>query len=532
MSLMRLRRILVVSIIVSLLLVVSHATPSALNFAKYQNDPSKHSQLVISSQVIEETTLLVSEWVIVEAGMELIIDNSTIVFIEDDLAIIVQDGGILSIQDSQLYSYPSCSWWISAESGAQLVIEGSTLTGSGTNTHGGINVGCDNAVIDGCNISEFGGDGINIGDCTEVRNQNNIVTSCSWDNIKFARTSDLIISGNQISDSGYCGIYGTASEDVIIRRNNISSTMYSGICLDRTELTEVVSNCISETRLSSFSIEYCNNITVMNNTVPSSYGSGISSIWSTQLFIAYNDIRETVYDGISIMTHSDRVVVVGNNLHEIHSCGLISDSSSNLLVCGNLMEGVHLYGIYGIQDSENITALVNTFLDCGGGLKFIDATGIVAIGNWVNGSQSNDVNTKNSVGTIYMNAFCSTGIQIGDTTSSSIDWYNTTMGNSWMAYTGKDEDQNGIGDSPYEVSYEYQDNYPLTSFDPIHDFRSSFNISAYFWIPIDENTNDTTSGSSTNALDSQIETLLIFNSSIQILCVGVLLIVLKRNYST
>ncbi|MGY5859742.1 MAG: right-handed parallel beta-helix repeat-containing protein [Candidatus Thorarchaeota archaeon] len=526
------RQILAVLAIVSLVLVMSHVTPDVLISTTYPTHPSKHSQSVISSQVIEETTLLVSEWIIVEAGMDLIINNSTIVFIQDEMAIIVQDGGNLVIRDSLLYSYPSCSWWISAESGAELVIEQSTLTGSGTNTHGGISVGCDNAVIDGCNISEFGGDGINIGDCTGVRIQNNVVTSCSWEIIGFARTSDLIISGNQLSDSGYCGIFGTGSEDVIIRENNVSTTTYAGICLDRTELTEVVSNCISETRQSSFSIEYCNNITVMNNTVLSSYGCGISSIWSTQLFLAYNDIRETVYDGIGIKTHSDGVTVVGNKLHEIYSCGLVSDSSNNILVYGNLMEGVHLSGIDGIGGSENITALVNTFLDCGVGLNFIDATGIVAIGNWVNGSLYNDVNTRSSVGTIYLNAFCSTDIQIGDTTLSPIDWDNGTMGNYWKDYIGRDFDDDGIGDIPYELTSSNWDNHPIVNLDFIHEFRSNYDISAYFWIPVGCQTNETTTDTFIVTTDYQTETLLIFNSSIQIFCVGVLLIILKRRYAT
>jgi parallel beta-helix repeat protein len=458
--------------------------------------------------------------------MELIIDSSTIVFIEDDLAIIVQDGGILSIQDSLLYSYPSCSWWISAESGAQLTIKGSTLTGSGTSTHGGINVGCDNAVIDGCNISEFGGDGINIGDCTGVRIQNNVVTSCSWENIGFARTSDLIISGNKISDSGYCGIFGTGSENVIIRGNNISSTTYSGICLDRTELAEVSVNCMSETLQSSFSIEYCKNITVMNNTVTSSYGAGISSIWSTQLYLAYNDIRETVYDGIGITIHSDEVVVVGNRFHNIYSCGLISDSSNNILAYDNLMDGVHLGGINGIGGTENITAIVNTFLDCGGGLNFIDTTGIVAIGNWVNGSLYNDVHTESSEGTVYMNAFCSTGIQIGDTTLSPIEWDNGTIGNFWLDYIGRDKDGDGIGDSPYKLTLSNWDNHPIVNLDLIHEFRSSYSISAYFW-----KTNSTTATNTStvpNLADQQMEALLLTNSSIQIICVAILVVILKR----
>ncbi|MBA7574926.1 hypothetical protein ES708_16742 [subsurface metagenome] len=524
------RQYLAMTLIVVILLVTSSSIPRSQIDSSNSNHSSKHSQSIASSQVIEGDTLLVSEWIIVETGTELIIDNSTIVFIQDEIAIVVQDGGILSIQDSLLYSYPSCSWWISAEDGAELTIEGSTLTGSGTNTHGGINVGCDNAVIDNCHISEFGGDGINIGDCTGVRVENNIVTLCTNEGIDFARTSDLIISGNQISDCGYCGIYGTGSVDVIIRRNNVSTTTYSGVCLNHATASEVTSNIFSETGLSSIEIEYCDNIEVSNNTVLTSYGCGIISIWSTNLLLKFNDIRETVYDGINLFTHSQNISVVGNEFHDIYSCAIVSDLSSNVFVYGNLMDGIRQSGLDGKGDSENITAIMNTMLDCGTGFNFVDAKNIQVAGNWVNDSKNHDINVENCwEGLVYMNAFCSSDIDIGHVGTNLFDWDNQTMGNYWMDYDGEDEDQNGIGDTPYGISYGYQDNYPLMSLDPIHDFRTSYNISAYFW-NADEITNETVINTST--VDTQIETLLVFNASIQIFCVGVLLIILKRRYAT
>ncbi len=526
---MKVGRFSLTAVAVLLVFLIACAMGSVVSISpSFENKGTDPIQSAVSSQIIEDTTYLVNAWIVVEAGEELTIDNSTLAFINDDIAIVVQNGGALSITNSRLYSYPSCSWWISTEFGAELTIEKSILEGSDTDTHGGISIGCNNAVIDSCHISKIGGDGIHVGDCSGVRIQNNTITSTSWEGIDFAQVTDLVISGNHISDTGYCGIYGTGSHGCKIIGNNVSSTTYSGICLDRTESTEVVSNYISETRQSSFSIEYCNNISVMNNTVPLSYGSGISSIWSTQLFLAYNDIRETVYDGIGIMTHSNRVVVVGNRFHNIYSCGLISDSSNNILAYGNLMDGVHLSGIDGIGGTENITALANTFLDCGGGLNFIDTTGIVAIGNWVNGSLYNDVHTESSVGTIYLNAFCSTGIQIGDTTLSPIDWDNGTMGNYWKDYLGRDVDNDGIGDSPYKLTFSNWDNFPIVNLDLIHEFRSNYNISAYFWKT--DSTTVTNTSTVPNLADQQMETLLLTNSSIQILCVAILVVILKRKY--
>ncbi|MHA1929384.1 MAG: right-handed parallel beta-helix repeat-containing protein [Candidatus Thorarchaeota archaeon] len=524
------RQFLAIAFFACILLAISQSIPSTLTSFPYSNTNSRHSQQVLSSQVIEEQVLLVSEQIVVEAGETLLIDNSTIVFIQDEIAIIVRDGGNLVIRNSLLHSYPNCSWWISGENGAELYIEQSTLTGSGTKTHAGINIWCDDAVVDSCHISEYGGDNINIGDCSGVRIQNNVVTDSAWEGINFVRTTDLIISGNQISDTGYCGIYGTASVNVTISENSVSLTTYSGVCLDQTHESLVSRNNFSETHLDAISIEYSDTIIVSDNAVLSSYGCGVLSIWSTNLLLKNNDIRETVYDGINLLTHSQNISVVSNQFHNIYSCAIVSDLSSNVFVYGNLMNGVRLNGLHGVGDSENITAIMNTMLDCGNGFNFIEAKNIQVAGNWINESKYHDIKVENCwEGLIYMNAFCSSDIDIGHVGTNLFDWDNQTMGNYWVDYDGEDEDQNGIGDTPYGISYGYQDNYPLMSLDPIHDFRTSYNISAYFW-NADEITSETVTNTST--VDTQIETLLVFNASIQMFCVGVLLIILKRRYAT
>ncbi len=526
------RQYLAIAFFACILLAISQSIPSTLTSFPHSNTNSKHSQQLLSSQVIDEQVLLVSEWIVVEAGEDLLIDNSTIVFIQDETAINVRDGGNLIIRDSILYSYPSCSWWISAESGAELLIEGSTLTGSGTEDQAGINIWCDDAIIEGSHISGFGGDNINVGDCTGVRIQNNVVTDSAWEGINFARTTDLIISGNQISDTGYCGIFGTGSENVIISENTISNTIYSGVCLDHTSASRVLSNNFSETFQDAISIEYCHAITVDENIVFSSYGGGVLSIWSTNLHIENNEIRETAYNGINLISHSQNISIVNNQFYDIYSCAVAAVSSSEILLFGNLMNNIRIHGFYGLDESENITLILNTVLACGNGFKFQDVRNVEVVGNFVNESVYHDIRVETCwTGLVYLNAFCSSDINVGLANTNLFDWDNGTVGNYWIDYEGEDEDQNGIGDSPYVVSYGYEDNYPLVSLDSINDFRSSFNISAYFWIPVENNTSTTTT-TIINTNVSPMETLLIFSSSIQIFCVGILLIILKRRYAS
>lgn len=532
MYLIRLPRILVVTIFVTMLLATTQILPSSLPTQRSSVEIVTPHESMIVSQVIEDEFVLVDAWIVIGSGNELIIENSTLVFTQNDLAIVVQNGGALSIHDSELRATLGVAWWISAESGASLVIENSTLLGQQTGTNAGINIWCDDAIIQDCLISEFGGDNINIGDCEGVRIQNNVVSHSSWEGINFARVSDLVILENQVSNTGYCGIYGTGSEDVIISRNNISSTTYSGVCLDHTTNSVVAQNNFSETNIDAISIEYCDNIEVRMNTVFSSYGCGVLSIWSTNLQIENNVIRETVYDGINLIAHSQNISIYNNEFYNIYSCGVVTDSASDIVFYGNFMDHVHLNGFYATEDSENITLILNTLLDCANGFNFIDSRNIEVLGNWVNESTHHDITVDNCwEGIVYLNAFCTSDIDVGDAGTNLFDWDNDSIGNYWMDYEGRDDNQDKIGDTPYIVSYGYYDNYPLVNLIPIHEFRSSFNITAYFWIPVIDNTNTTTT-STIDTVGSPIETLLIFSSSIQIFCVGVLLIILKRKYAS
>jgi len=69
------------------------------------------------------------------------------------------------------------------------------------------------------------------------------------------------------------------------------------------------------------------------------------------------------------------------------------------------------------------------------------------------GSDTNLVHKNNFIKNIEMNAY--------DTSRNSYDI--SGMGNYWDDYTGVDEDENGIGDTPYNVpgEGENKDNYPL-----------------------------------------------------------------------
>lgn len=495
-----------------------------------------HTQTTLSQQYIEDATIYLSASLLIGTGEELIIQNSTIIIIQDQVSILVRTGGALSIFDSLLYSEEGCSWGISSESNAKLEVIGSTLIGAGTGTvppYCGISIRCDDAIVSNCTISGFSADGIHIADSRNVHILHNNISASAFEGIDLGRVYDSTIIGNQISNTGYCGIFATVSVNITISNNTISSTRYSGVCLDHTEQSVVRYNELTYNGNDCVSLEFCANIIVEDNLMAKTNASGVGSIWSEHLFLARNNISAVVYSGINLMIHTQDVKAVENIIYNSSSDGMAASSCKDILFSGNYIDTINLSGFEIVNDCENITVMLNTVIDCGSGVNIVDSKEIIVFGNWVNESYYHDIHTENSNdGIVYMNAFCTQDIEIGYSSISNFQWDNETMGNFWADYDGHDDEGDGIGDSMYVISYGEYDFCPLMSFDLIVQLRDSYNILSGMWY--EEQTTSTTTttdlDNSYNQTMNGTEMLLIANSSIQLVSIVILLVVARKKY--
>lgn len=232
------------------------------------------------------------------------------------------------------------------------------------------------------------------------------------------------------SDAGYVVLDGCTNinvNDLSINRNSTGRFYQcsSAISLIRTKNSRVSNNILNGTGIYiSYSSQ---NILVANNMITSScihsMGSNIS--------IFENSISASEEDGISL----------GGGSNEI---------ARNILT--RCLTGLYLYS----SDQNRVTQ--NNIVDCSIGIKLFS-------------SDNNDFHQNNFIdNTQHVSEQHYTLQWPLDTYYESFN--NTWDSNFWSDYNGVDTDGDGLGDTPYIIYEDYQDNYPLVEPAIIPEFPS------------------------------------------------------------
>jgi parallel beta-helix repeat protein len=236
-----------------------------------------------------------------------------------------------------------------------------------------------------------------------------------------------------------------------------------------------------------------NNVRITGFTVMSSeamQGYGVSISNSSDCIIE-NNLIENNCVGISIYgSSSDNTIsenTLKNNERSIELIDSLGNTISDNNITGALVSGISLDSSSGntvsgnrISDLEDgmgalmlwkssNSVISRNLLFGGNPMLMINCSNNVLSENFVIDSEYGIVVGLSSNNRIYSNYFINVTELVMDTdisagVPSENSWDNGAEGNYWCDYAGADADGDGIGESPYVLYENNQDNYPLMDY--------------------------------------------------------------------
>ncbi|PVX23056.1 MAG: hypothetical protein CW691_11750 [Candidatus Bathyarchaeum sp.] len=294
--------------------------------------------------------------------------------------------------------------------------------------NGSVIVECDDVVLDGGGFVLQGTGsmdcvGVDVSGRDNVTVRNMVIKRCGID-IRVFGSSNCIISGNVIDDYHYSGVYLESSSNNTVSGNRAAISLVESdgnVLLGNSWMIKL--SCSSNNTVcgNTDSIELhesSNNCVFSNNASISLYSQSAGNVISENR-------------GFVGLWESSNNSIVGNS-----GAVLVMDSDNNV-VAKNVVEYNSPYGIQLGYCSGNIFS------------ENIIQNNKVAV----------QIAPEAFNNTFYCNDFVNNTVEVH--ADSVTFWDNGSEGNYWSDYNGLDENGDGVGDTPYIIDENNQDNYPL-----------------------------------------------------------------------
>jgi nitrous oxidase accessory protein NosD len=287
-------------------------------------------------------------------------------------------------------------------------------------------------------------------------------------------------------------IYG---DGIVVQKSNIDiyggqhellgKGVGTGITLDNVDNVVAhdfrIRNFFSGFLLNSSSFNTISHIIITSDNGTSGEGFGIDS-YSNNNTVSGSSIASSG-NGIAIVSNSNGNVIADNEVINNSATGIFLDYASNSIIERNRIEnngnGISLHEYCnGVGISENniinnnyAISLNQSCNDCRiswnsvmnnsyGVSIFSSCNGTYISENEVANSKVYGINVESGTQIAYHNNFLENA-QNAKTNSTTSLWDDGTEGNYWSDYAGHDFNLDGIGDSPYFMDENNQDNFPL-----------------------------------------------------------------------
>ena len=263
----------------------------------------------------------------------------------------------------------------------------------------------------------------------------------------------------------------------LIRTNNgriINNSLYNneeGITFDRSHNNLAKDNIFINNTYGfygegSIPADTCSNNVIDNNTF-----SGNTHSIHFQVLMEYNNITNNVLANNGLGNEDDYGICVqwstgniifNNTITHNKGTAIYMDSAiqggDNSVLNNKLMHN----SFQGIQFAESNTVISGNYIlnQTGNGIM-LGMDGSLIFGNTLKDTQQNGIETGgNLLNVFYNNTFINSGVRHADDTWGNGNyWNNSVIGNYWDDYSEEDLDDDGIGDSPYQVQHRFGNSY-------------------------------------------------------------------------
>lgn len=300
------------------------------------------------------------------------------------------------------------------------------------------------------------------GGCYNNTIENNSVSNNVEDGIKLENYCNFnMISHNELGNNeDGIGLYNNCANNTIVN-NYMHDNKYNGLILrDSCINNSIIFNDLIDNDDANILLRYgCNENLIEGNYIVHAPFDGIYLDDCDYNIIRNNTILDnyslSLYpSGIDIDSHSDFNFIVNNTIHNIRKNGIYFEwYSDNNIVINNTISQCDR-GIWSIQSSSYLNITQNIFRNC-------------EVGIFLNSGTDNSIIYNNQLINQY-NAF-----DYGNN-----QWDYNGIGNYWNDYSGIDDNDDGIGDTPHLIENAI-DYFPIWWDPPEFNIMSPINLTVF-----------------------------------------------------
>ncbi len=269
----------------------------------------------------------------------------------------------------------------------------------------------------------------------------------------------------------YLGIQNFSNAGQIILRNcqhaelsdlNVSQGSV-GIAIYHSNNITLNTIASSNNNYYGFYLYGCSNSSILNSTVNSNVKEGLYVYNCFNTSILDSRVNSNLMRGIYVK-NSDNTTINGTRISYNSIYGVYLTDSSNCSLTFNNISFNSQYGVYLFTFDSN-SLQYNSIYNNSDGI-YVDACDKnIFFSNSIVNNSNCGMNVSDSISVLnlfYNNTFARNLIDNAFDFGTNTQWDNGTLGNCWDDYIGKDANDDGIGDTPYNIAGgTSQDNKPL-----------------------------------------------------------------------